>query len=78
MFPEFRKRKMEITENGNLRLFAANRKWKVRTSVCLLQAETGEQAGRPTWRQADMEAGRHGGRSTGEQAGQAGSGQAGR
>jgi hypothetical protein len=32
--------KKELTENGNFRLFAANRKWKRQTSVCFLQMET--------------------------------------
>jgi hypothetical protein len=27
-------------ENGNFRLFAANKKWKQQTSVCLLRTET--------------------------------------
>ncbi len=36
----FRKQKTELTENGNLRCFAANGKRKQQTSVCLLQAET--------------------------------------
>jgi hypothetical protein len=39
-FPEFRKRKTELTENGNFRLFAANGKRKRQTSICLLQMET--------------------------------------
>jgi hypothetical protein len=40
VFPEFRKQKMELTENGNFRLFAENRKQKRQTSVCLLKMET--------------------------------------
>jgi hypothetical protein len=37
MFPEFRNRKTELTENGNFRLFAA--KGKQKTSIFLLQME---------------------------------------
>jgi hypothetical protein len=37
MFPEFRKRKTELTESGNFRLFAA--KGKQRTSIFWLQME---------------------------------------
>jgi hypothetical protein len=33
-------RKMELTENSNFQLFAANGKRKRQTSVCLLQTET--------------------------------------
>jgi hypothetical protein len=40
MFPEFHKQKTELTENGNFRLFAANRKQKWQTSARLLQTET--------------------------------------
>ncbi len=36
MFPEFCKRQMELTKNGNLRLFAGNGKKKRQTSICLL------------------------------------------
>jgi hypothetical protein len=39
MFPEFRKWKMELTENDHCHIFAASRKQKRRTSVCLLQTE---------------------------------------
>ncbi len=39
-FPEFRKKKMELTENGNFRLFSANGKLNWQTSICLLQMET--------------------------------------
>jgi hypothetical protein len=31
---------MELTENGNIRLFAASGKQKWQTSVCSLQVET--------------------------------------
>jgi hypothetical protein len=34
--PCFRKRKQELTENGNFRLFSASEKRKCKTSVCLL------------------------------------------
>jgi hypothetical protein len=40
MFPVFRKRKMELIENGDLRLFDTKGKWKWQASVCLLQTET--------------------------------------
>ncbi len=40
MFTEFLKQKAELTENFNIHLFAANRKRKRQTSVCLLQTET--------------------------------------
>jgi hypothetical protein len=40
MFPEFRKRKSELTEKGNFRLFDSNGKRKRQTSFCLLQKET--------------------------------------
>jgi hypothetical protein len=39
MFPEFRKWKTELTENGNFRLLAANGKRERQTSV-LLKTET--------------------------------------
>ncbi len=39
MFPEFRKWKTELTENGNFRLLAANGKREWQTSV-LLKTET--------------------------------------
>jgi hypothetical protein len=29
-------------ENGNVRLFAANGKWKKQTSICFLQTENGQ------------------------------------
>jgi hypothetical protein len=34
MFPEFRKRKTELAENGNFRLFAANRKQTEMANFC--------------------------------------------
>ncbi len=40
MVSEFHKRKTELTENGNFRLFAANGKQKWPTFVCLLHRET--------------------------------------
>jgi hypothetical protein len=40
MVPEFRKQKTELMENSNFCSFAANRKWKQKTSVCLQQTET--------------------------------------
>jgi hypothetical protein len=40
LFPEFRKQKTELTENGNFRLFYANEKQKPQTSVYFLQTET--------------------------------------
>jgi hypothetical protein len=39
MFLESRKRKTELIENGNVRLFAANGKRKKQTSVCFQQME---------------------------------------
>jgi hypothetical protein len=39
MFPEFRKRKMELTEMGNFR-FSFKQKTEWQTFVCLLQTET--------------------------------------
>jgi hypothetical protein len=40
MFPEFRNRKTELTENVNSRLIATKGNWKLYTSFCSLQAET--------------------------------------
>jgi hypothetical protein len=40
MFPEFYKWKTKLIENGNFRLFSANRKGKRQISVCLLQTKT--------------------------------------
>ncbi len=39
MFPEFRKWKTELKENGYFRLLSANRKWNWQTFICLLQTE---------------------------------------
>jgi hypothetical protein len=40
LFIVFHKQKAEVTENGDFFLFAANRKWIRKTSVCLLHTET--------------------------------------
>jgi hypothetical protein len=39
-FLEFHKQKTELAGNSNFRLFPENGKWKLQTSICLLQTET--------------------------------------
>ncbi len=43
MFPEFRKRKTELTENINFRVFVANRKQKWQTYVLFSENENGKR-----------------------------------
>jgi hypothetical protein len=43
LFPEFRTRKTELTEDGNFCLLAANGKLKRKTSVCVLKTGTRKQ-----------------------------------